>query len=391
MSLKDELSKWLGEFKSWRHHIHANPETAFNEFSTAAFVEGKLQTFGVDELHTKMATTGIVAVIKGKYPSDKSIALRADLDALDILEKNTFDYCSTNVGKMHACGHDGHTTMLLGAAKYLAENREFSGTVYCIFQPAEENEGGAGVMIEEGLFEKFPAERVYGMHNWPGLEAGTIAVHKGPVMAAADRFDLVVKGKGGHAAMPHLTNDPLITGTLLVNALQQIHSRIMNPLEQAVISITQFHAGEAYNVIPDEAVIRASVRTFKPEVKRMIIEKIHQIAKGVCESNNCTYELTYRDGYPPTVNDHTAAEICTEVAKQTIPEEKVLLGLPPSLASEDFGMMLNEKPGCYVWLGNGPGASGCMLHNPHYDFNDNILVTGISYWINLIKAELPMK
>ena len=391
MSLKDELTNWLPDFKSWRHHIHANPETAFNEFSTAAFVKEKLQSFGVDELHDEIATTGIVAVINGSERSEKKIALRADLDALDILEKNTFDHCSTNQGKMHACGHDGHTTMLLGAAKYLCENRNFSGTVYCIFQPAEENEGGAGVMISEGLFERFPAERVYGLHNWPGLEAGTISIRKGPVMAAADRFDLTIKGKGGHAAMPHLANDPVVTASLLVNALQQIHSRIMNPLDQAVISITQIHAGEAYNVIPDEAVIRASVRTFKPEVKKMIIAKIHQIAEGICNSNKCRYELNYRDGYPPTVNDEQSAEICAKAALKTVGTGKVLFDLPPSLASEDFGMMLLEKPGCYIWLGNGPGEGGCMLHNPHYDFNDDILTIGINYWINLVKEELPLK
>lgn len=388
MSLKDELADWLPELKSWRHYIHANPETAFDEFSTAAFVKEKLESFDVDELHDEIATTGIVAVIHGNQKSDKKIALRADLDALDILEKNTFDHCSKNQGKMHACGHDGHTTMLLGAAKYLSENRDFAGTVYCIFQPAEENEGGAGVMITEGLFERFPAERVYGLHNWPGLEAGTVSVRKGPVMAAADRFDLTIKGKGGHAAMPHLANDPVVTASLLVSALQQIHSRVMNPLDQAVVSITQIHAGEAYNVIPDEAVIRASVRTFKPEVKQLIIEKINQIASGICQSNNCTYELNYRDGYPPTVNDAQAADICAKAAAVTVGEKKVLLDLPPSLASEDFGMMLIEKPGCYIWLGNGPGEGGCMLHNPHYDFNDDILLTGISYWINLVKEEL---
>lgn len=389
MPLVEGLNEWLDEFKEWRHEIHANPETAFEEKKTSAFVADKLNSFEVDELHTGIAKTGIVAVIRGKYESDDSIALRADLDALDILEKNDFDYCSTNQGKMHACGHDGHTTMLLAAAKYLAKYREFSGTVYCIFQPAEENEGGAGYMIDEGLFDRFPAKRVYGMHNWPGQKAGSLSIRTGPVMAAADRFDLVVKGKGGHAAMPHLTNDPLITATHLVTALQQIHSRSMNPLEQSVVSITQIHAGEAYNVIPDEAVIRASVRTFKKDVKDLIVRRIHEIAKGICESNNCSYELEYREGYPPTVNDEDAAAISAKAALATIPKEDVLLNEPPSLASEDFGMMLQEKPGCYVWLGNGPGESGCMLHNPHYDFNDDVIVTGASYWINLVLEELP--
>jgi amidohydrolase len=329
-------------------------------------------------------------VIVGSSPSDKSIALRADMDALDVCEKNTFSYTSKNAGKMHACGHDGHTTMLLAAAQYLCATREFSGKVYCIFQPAEENEGGAGVMIEEGLFERFPAQRVYGMHNWPGLEAGTISVCHGPVMAAADRFDLRVKGKGGHAAMPHLTHDPIVTAAHLVTALQQIHSRVMDPLEQAVLSITQIHAGEAYNVIPDEVVLRASVRTFKPEVKALIIEKIKLIAEGVCRSNSCTYELDYKDGYPSTINDKNAADICQQAAQKAVGEKSVLLDLPPSLASEDFGMMLLEKPGCYVWLGNGPGEGGCMLHNPNYDFNDEIIVTGATYWVKLVEEELPL-
>ena len=388
MGLIEEISPAINEIKKWRHAIHSNPETAFCEFQTAAFVEEKLKSFGLDEVHTGIAKTGIVGVIKGKTPSDKAIGLRADLDALDIEEKNSFAYASKNPGKMHACGHDGHTTMLLGAAQYLAGNRDFTGTVYLIFQPAEENEGGGRTMVEEGLFEKFPMERVYGMHNWPGLEAGTFSVRTGPVMAAADRFDLIIKGKGGHAAMPHLTHDPLITGTQIVQGLQQLHSRRMNPLDQSVLSITQFHAGEAYNVIPDEVVIRASVRTFSKEVKEMIIEGIHQIAGGITMANNCSYELNYRDGYPSTINTDEAAEISAKAAIKTVGSQKVLRDYPPSLASEDFSFMLEEKPGCYVWLGNGPGEGGCMLHNPHYDFNDDVLHTGISYWVNLVKEEL---
>ena len=388
MGLVKEVSSYLSDLKEWRHSIHCNPETAFKEFQTAAFVEKKLVSFGLDEVHTCIAKTGIVGVIKGNKPGEGAIGLRADLDALDIEEKNEFSYASKNHGKMHACGHDGHTTMLLGAAKYLAANKDFSGTVYVIFQPAEENEGGGRTMVEEGLFDKFPMDRVYGMHNWPGLAAGTFSVRIGPVMAAADRFDLIVKGKGGHAAMPHLTHDPLITATQIVNGLQQLHSRRMNPLDQSVLSITQIHAGEAYNVIPDEAVIRASVRTFSKDVKQMIIAGIHQIAKGITSGNNCTYELNYRDGYPPTVNTSDAAEISARAATNTVGKDKVLREYPPSLASEDFSFMLQEKPGCYVWLGNGPGEGGCMLHNPHYDFNDDVLQTGVSYWINLVKEEL---
>ena len=386
-----DLQDKLEQLKEWRHTIHANPETAFEEHQTAEFVADKLKSFGVDEVHTGIAETGIVALIQGEQKSSKSIGLRADLDALDLDEKNTFDYISKNPGKMHACGHDGHTTMLLGAAQYLAANRNFSGTVYCIFQPAEENEGGGKTMVDEGLFTRFPMDRVYGMHNWPGLPAGTFSVRTGPVMAANDRFDLVVQGKGGHAAMPHLTNDPLVTTAQLVTALQQFHSRVMNPLDQAVLSITQFHAGDAYNVIPDECVIRASVRTFRKEVKQKIVETINQVATGICSANNCTYKLDYREGYPSTINDQEASAISAKAAQITVGEENVLRDYPPSLASEDFSFMLEEKPGCYVWLGNGPGEGGCMLHNPHYDFNDDILQTGISYWINLVHEELAIK
>jgi amidohydrolase len=388
MTPDKQLSLWIDDFKQWRHHLHSHPETAFAEFKTAAFVEEKLRSFGVDELHTGFARTGIVAAIYGQDPKSDAIGFRADLDALDVLEKNTFEHCSKHVGKMHACGHDGHTVMLLAAARYLTQNRNFKGTVYCIFQPAEENEGGGILMVDEGLFDKFPMKRVYGMHNWPGLDAGSIAVHKGPVMAAADRFDLVVRGKGGHAAMPHLANDPLVTAAHLVAALQQVHSRRMNPLDQSVISITQFHAGEAYNVIPDQAVIKASVRTYKTEVRDLIISHIKKIAEGICAAGDCTFEFIYREGYPPTINDFEAADIAAKAAVATVGQDKVLLNMPPSLASEDFGVMLENKAGCYVWIGNGPGTGGCMLHNPHYDFNDSIVVAGAGYWINLVKEEL---
>lgn len=388
MALITEIAGWINELKEWRHSIHANPETAFQEVKTAAFVAEKLTSFGVDELHTGIAQTGVVAVIKGERDSDRAIVLRADLDALDLDEKNQFDYSSKNPGKMHACGHDGHTTMLLGAARYLCKNRSFKGTVYCVFQPAEENEGGGRQMVEEGLFERFPTDRVYGMHNWPGLPAGTFSVRSGPVMAAADRFDLIIKGKGGHAAMPHLADDPLITGANIVTALQQIHSRRMNPLDQAVISITQFHGGSVYNVIPDEVVIGASVRTFREEVKQEIIAGIKQISGGICAANNCTFELKYKNGYPSTINDEAATEVSAKAAASVVGSAKVLRDFPPSLASEDFSFMLQKKPGCYVWLGNGEGVGGCMLHNPKYDFNDDILLTGISYWVNLVKEEL---
>ena len=378
----------IADAQKWRRHIHAHPETAFEEFNTSEFITDKLKSFNLDDVQTGLATTGIVASLKGNIPSDKSIALRADIDALNLHEKNDFDHKSKNKGKMHACGHDGHTAMLLAAARHLSENRDFAGTVYFIFQPAEENEGGARVMVEEGLFDTFPAERVYGMHNWPGLPAGTFALRQGPIMAAADRFDLIVKGKGGHAAMPHLSHDPIACSSQLVSALQNIHSRRMNPLDQAVLSITQIHAGDAYNVIPDEVVLKGSLRSFKENVRDDFIREIEHTAAGICAANHCTYEFIFRQGYPPTVNEAQATEIAAEAARATVGENKVDLNAEPSMGSEDFSFMLKEKPGCYLFLGNGPGEGGCMLHNPHYDFNDNILSTGASYWVNLVKQEL---
>ena len=378
----------IADAQKWRRHIHAHPETAFEEFNTSEFITDKLKSFNLDDVQTGLATTGIVASLKGNIPSDKSIALRADIDALNLHEKNDFDHKSKNKGKMHACGHDGHTAMLLAAARHLSENRDFAGSVYFIFQPAEENEGGARVMVEEGLFDTFPAERVYGMHNWPGLPAGTFALRQGPIMAAADRFDLIVKGKGGHAAMPHLSHDPIACSSQLVSALQNIHSRRMNPLDQAVLSITQIHAGDAYNVIPDEVVLKGSLRSFKENVRDDFIREIEHTAAGICAANHCTYEFIFRQGYPPTVNEAQATEIAAEAARATVGENKVDLNAEPSMGSEDFSFMLKEKPGCYLFLGNGPGEGGCMLHNPHYDFNDNILSTGASYWVNLVKQEL---
>jgi len=380
----------LQEVQQWRRHIHAHPETAFEEFQTADFVAEKLESFGVDEVHRGLAGTGIVATVKGKVKSDKSIALRADLDALNLDEKNDFEHKSTHQGKMHACGHDGHTAMLLGAAQHCAENRDFAGTVYFIFQPAEENEGGAGVMIEQGLFDQFPAERVYGLHNWPGIEAGTIAMRPGPIMAAADRFDLVVQGKGGHAAMPHLVHDPVVVASQLVGALQTLHSRTMNPLDQAVLSITQIHAGDAYNVVPDEVVLRGSLRSFKEEVRDQFVEGIERIAGGICAANNCSYDFTFRPGYPSTVNDEEAMQVAARAATAVVGADHVCTDTAPSMGSEDFSFMLKERPGCYIFLGNGPGIGGCTLHNPHYDFNDQILQTGISYWLKLVQCELSV-
>jgi hippurate hydrolase len=370
---------------AWRQDLHAHPETAFEEKRTSDMVAAKLQEFGI-EVHRGLAKTGVVGTLStGPGPT---IGLRADLDALDVDELNDFDHKSTHPGKMHACGHDGHTIMLLGAAKYLAETKNFKGTVQFIFQPAEENEGGGRVMVEEGLFEKFPVEAVYGMHNMPGYEQGVFAVMEGPLMAAFDIFELTIRGRGAHAAMPHTGIDPIPVAAEIVSALQTITSRAINPLDSAVVTVTQVHAGQAWNVIPDEVIMRGTTRAFRPEVQDILEPSIRRIAEGICQAHNCQLEMMYERRYPPTINEAVATRAAFRAAADVTGEQKVISNPTPTMGAEDFAFMLNEKPGCYVWLGNGPGEDGCMLHNPHYDFNDEILTIGASYWARLVELEL---
>ena len=387
MPVVNRIAEFHEEMTAWRQHIHANPETAFEEHGTADYVALRLHEFGID-VHRGLAGTGVVGTLKGEKGEGPAIVLRADMDALDIEEKNAFGHKSRNPGKMHACGHDGHTAMLLGASKYLAETRRFAGTVHFVFQPAEENEGGGRVMIEDGLFERFPAESVYGMHNVPGIPVGEFAVRPGPIMASFDIFEITLTGTGTHAAMPHLGRDAMVAAAQLVTALQTIRSRTVSPFDSAVVSVTQMHAGDTWNVIPEEVVVRGTTRAFKEHVQEHMEAEIRRISAGVAAGFAVAAETRYERRYPPTVNDPREAELTARVAGDVAGASNVSLDKDPMMGAEDFAFMLNEKPGAYVWIGNGPRDGGCMLHNPNYDFNDDILPLGASYWARLVETRL---
>lgn len=377
---------FLAELTAQRRDIHAHPELAFDENRTADLVARELENYGL-EVHRGIAKTGVVGVLRAGT-SAKMIGLRADMDALPLSELNEFPHHSKHPGKMHACGHDGHTAMLLGAARYLAANPDFDGIAVFIFQPAEEAEGGAAVMIEDGLFERFPVDAVFGLHNWPGIPVGQMGVMPGPVMAGTCGIEIFVRGHGCHAAMPHQGVDSIVTGAQLVQALQTVVSRTLHPCESAVVSITQFHAGEAWNIIPEEVVLRGTIRSFKPEVQESVERAIERLCSGVAAANGAQISVLFDHRYPPTVNSLPESHFCQEVARSVCGEAQVLTDILPSMGAEDFAYMLREKPGCYVWLGNGPGLGGCTLHNPHYDFNDDALTLGVSYWVRLVQQAL---
>ena len=382
--MTNKINKWI----SWRRQIHENPELAFEEFQTADFLLARLNEIRCDSIVSSFAETGIIAEIKGLAGEGPAIALRADMDALAIEEQNEVDYKSKNGGKMHACGHDGHMAMLLGAIDELAQKRDqICGSVYFIFQPAEENEGGGQRMVEEGLFEKFPIKEVYGMHNWPGLPAGDFALKKGPIMAAADRFDLIVKGVGGHAAMPHMARDPIITASSIVSALQHAVSRRQKPMDPVVLSITGIHGGDAYNVIPEEVRIFGSLRTLSRESRQEMFDRIDSIAQRVAHAHECECEVKILKGYPSTINHEEPYQKALKAARATVGEERVDENTEASMASEDFSFLLNACPGNYMFIGNGPGEGGCLLHNPHYNFNDEVIETGVKFWVNLVLQE----
>ena len=387
MPVINRIAEFHEEMTAWRRHIHAHPETAFEEHQTSDYVALRLHEFGID-VHRGLAGTGVVGTLKGDRADGPAIGLRADMDALDIEEKNEVEHRSQNPGKMHACGHDGHTAMLLGAAKYLAETRNFAGTVHFIFQPAEENEGGAQVMVQDGLFEKFPVEAVYGMHNMPGIPVGEFAVRPGPIMAAFDLFEINLTGTGTHAATPHLGRDAIVAGAHLISALQTIRSRTTGPFEAAVVSVTQMHAGSTWNVIPEEVVVRGTARAFKSRVQSHVEAEIRRIADGVARTFSVAAEVRYERRYPATVNTPEETGLTVDVARAIAGSDNVSLDKDPMMGAEDFAFMLNEKPGVYMWIGNGPRDGGCMLHNPHYDFNDDILPLGASYWSRLVETRL---
>lgn len=381
-----EIEADLDELTALRRDIHAHPETAFEEVRTSELVAERLSDYGL-EVHRGLARTGVVGTLR-RGSSKRAVGLRADMDALHIDETNTFDHRSTQPGKMHACGHDGHTTMLLGAAKHLAESGGFDGSIHFIFQPAEENEGGGREMVEDGLFDLFPCDAVFGMHNIPGRTAGEFAVMPGPMMASFDIFEFTIKGKGTHAAMPQTGTDTIVAGTALVQALQTIVSRGINPIDTAVVSVTKFHGGDTWNVLPETVTIGGTVRAFSPAVQDTVEVAMRQHAAAVEQGFGVEIDVRYDRRYPPTVNSVDEAAFAADALEAVFGAENVDRNARPLMAAEDFAFMLQAKPGAYVWLGNGVREGGCMVHNPGYDFNDAIIPLGASCWVHLARRFL---
>ena len=386
MPIIAEVRDYQDELTAIRRDIHAHPELAFAEERTADLVAKKLAEFGC-KVHRGLAGTGVVGTI-GRGNSPAAIGLRADMDALPIEEMNDFPHRSTAEGKMHACGHDGHTTMLLGAARYLAATRNFQGTVHLIFQPAEEGGGGGRVMVEEGLFDKFPCDAVFALHNKPGIPVGQIAAKSGPLLAASDRWDIRITGHGTHAAHPHLGIDPFVVGAEIVLALQTIVSRTIDPLDSAVVSVGFMRGGSAYNAIPDALHIGGTARSFRPQVQDAIERRIREIARGAAAVHGAVAEADYRRSYPPTVNHAAETDFAAAVAAEICGADQVLRDIAPSMGGEDFSFMLNTRPGAMLWLGNGPGEGDCFLHNARYDFNDEALPVGASFLARLAERFL---
>ena len=388
MPIVNRVADLQPDIQAWRRDIHAHPELLYDVHRTAAFVADRLREFGCDEVATGLGKTGVVGVIKGKKPAGngdvKVIGLRADMDALPIEEATGLPYASKTLGKMHACGHDGHTAMLLGAARYLAETRNFAGDAVVIFQPAEEGGAGADAMIKDGLMDRFGIEQVYGMHNGPGMPIGSFAIRTGPIMASTDSIDIKITGQGGHAARPHKCIDSVLVGAQLITALQQIVSRNVDPLESAVVSICEFHAGNARNVIPHTAELHGTARTLTPAVRALVEKRVREIVKGVAQITGAQIDLVYDRGYPVTVNHAPQTALAARIARDVVGDTNVH-EMPPMMGGEDFAYMLQARPGAFIFCGNGNSAG---LHHPAYNFNDEAIVYGTSYWIKLVENTL---
>lgn len=389
MRTTDRLDNLLPEVTEWRRHLHQHPELGYEVHQTAAFVANKLREFGVDEVVEGVGRTGVVGVIKGRSQrSGKVIGIRADMDALPIIEATGAHWSSETPGIMHACGHDGHTSMVLGAARAMADSRDFDGTLVVIFQPAEEGGAGAKAMIEDRLMDRFGIQEVYGLHNMPGLAIGDFAIRPGPFMASADEFDMVIKGLGGHAAMPNVCTDSVVVASHVVLAMQSIVSRDVSPVDPLVVSVTTIEVeGAAYNVIPQTVRMRGTVRSFNKDVRLMAKRRISEIALGTASALGATAEVDYRDGYPPTVNHAEQTDFMVRVAEDVVGSDRVDANRSPTMGAEDFSFMLNERPGAFIFMGNGESAS---LHHPEYDFNDEAIATGCKYWVKLVTTAMPM-
>jgi amidohydrolase len=387
MHVRPAIAALHPELTAWRRDIHMHPELGYQEVRTSGLVAERLASWGI-EVHRGLGQTGVVGVLRGRRAGERSIALRADMDALPMAEENTFEHASQQPGVFHGCGHDGHTTMLLGAAKHLAATRDFAGTAYFVFQPAEEGLAGGKAMLDDGLFERFPCDEIYGMHNWPQEPLGIVVAMSGPTMAASDLFDIEVEGVGGHAAMPHATVDPVVVAAHIVTALQSLVSRSVDPVDSAVVSVTSVDAGSTYNVIPRTVKMRGTARSFKPATRDLVEAGIVRIAHHVAAALGATARATYRRNYPPTINSERETLYAQAVAARVVGAENVVSDRDPCMGGEDFAFMLERRPGSYVWFGQGGGPSACNVHHPRYDFNDALLPIGVSYWVELVEARL---
>jgi amidohydrolase len=385
MPILNRVAEMQDEITAWRRHLHTIPEILYEVHKTAAFVAERLREFGCDEVVTGIGKTGVVGIIKGNLGPGRTIGMRADMDALPLKEVTGKAWASAHANAMHACGHDGHTAMLLGVAKYLAETRNFAGSVAVIFQPAEEGGAGGKAMVDDGMMERFGISRVFGMHNMPGLPVGQFAIRPGPIMAGTSEFTITVKGRGGHAAMPHGNIDPIVAAASMITALQTIASRTIDPVESVVVSVTKIHAGDAYNIIPEQVEFAGTIRTLKTEVGEKARERMRAICEGIAAAHGCAVDVDIVVNYPVTFNHAEETDFAAEIAKGVAGDPNVAVGVPPVMGGEDFSYMLEARPGAFIFMGNGDTAN---LHNPNYDFNDEAIPHGVSYWVKLAETSL---